>query len=616
MPADCQSVHVTLNDGSPVVGELVQSIHGKEVVQFLGIPFAEPPVGKLRFRKPVPKKPWREPLLATTPPKSCVQSLDTYFGDFDGATMWNSNVPMSEDCLYLNVHVPEKVDPGKKLPVLVWVYGGGFWSGCATLDIYDPKIFCSEENVIIVAMNYRVSMFGFLYLGIEAAPGNAGLWDQQLAVKWVHSNIDVFGGDPDRITLFGESAGAASVAMHMLSEKSAPYFSRAIIQSGSAISPWAIENRQVALSRAVVVYEYMKCGNMSRNPEEWEMEKVLMCLLEASADKIRDAEWVPVMEFADFPWVPVVDGDFLVESAPTSLKNGHFKKSQLLAGSNNDEAMYFIVYQIADVFPPSEFFEKTEFIHSREVWIRSITNLLPRQILKSSLALQAIIHEYEPFEIPVKPMDWVRSLDRMLGDFHFTCGVNEFAQAHTAHGGTSYYYHFTHVSSQQTWPHWMGVLHGYEINFVFGEPFNTQKYKYNKEEQELSSRFMRYWANFARTGDPNKNPDGSYTPDTWPPYNGETQEYMNLTVESDYTKKGSKRVGTGLRRKQCSFWKSVVPNLLSVSADVGESFVRWRQQMDRWESEYIMDWQYHFEQYKKYQAYRHLENDYGQCPNP
>lgn len=136
----CQNVHVTLNDGSPVIGETVQSVHGKEVVQFLGIPFAEPPVGKLRFHKPIPKKSWREPLLATTQPNSCVQSLDTYFGDFDGATMWNSNVPMSEDCLYLNVHVPERIDPEKKLPVMIWIYGGGFWSGCISLDIYDPKV--------------------------------------------------------------------------------------------------------------------------------------------------------------------------------------------------------------------------------------------------------------------------------------------------------------------------------------------------------------------------------------------------------------------------------------------------------------------------------------------
>lgn len=288
------------------------TIRGKEVVQFLGIPFAEPPVGKLRFRKPVPKQPWREPFIASTPPKSCVQSLDTYFGDFDGATMWNSNVPMSEDCLYLNVHVPQRVEPGRKLPVMIWIYGGGFWSGCITLDIYDTKVLCSEEEVIVVAMNYRVSMFGFLYLGIEGAPGNAGLWDQQLAIKWVHSNIEAFGGDPESITIFGESAGAASVSMHMLSQKSTPYFNRAIIQSGAVTAPWATETRQVAIRRAIVVYEVLKCGNISHNAAEWDVEKVLSCLLEASADKIREAEWAPVMEFADFPWVPVIDGDFLM----------------------------------------------------------------------------------------------------------------------------------------------------------------------------------------------------------------------------------------------------------------------------------------------------------------
>uniref|UniRef100_A0A914E4M1 Carboxylic ester hydrolase n=1 Tax=Acrobeloides nanus TaxID=290746 RepID=A0A914E4M1_9BILA len=605
--------HITLPDGSPLFGEYVSAPNGKYVTQFLGIPFAEPPIGPLRFRKPVPKKPWREALNATTPPKACVQSLDTYFGDFDGATMWNSNVPMSEDCLYLNIYVPDQVDRKKKLAVMVWIYGGGFWSGCATLDVYDGRIFSSEEDVIIVSMNYRVSVFGFLYLAREEAPGNMGLWDQLMALKWVHANIEVFGGDPDRITLFGESAGAASVSMHMLSQRSAPYFARAILQSGSATAPWAIENRQVALTRAVVLYEHMKCGNMSRNPENWDMDKVIRCLMDASAEKIRDSEWAPVMEFADFPWVPVVDGDFLVESATTSLKQGHFKTTQLLAGSNLDEAIYFIVYQLADVFPPAEFFEKKNFITSREVWLRSISNLLPRHMLKSSLTLQAIIHEYEPAELPIKPQDWVDSLDKMLGDLQFTCNVNEMALAHTLHGGQTFYYYFTHRSTQQTWPSWMGVLHGYEINFIFGEPYNTARFKYSKEEQELSSRFMRYWANFARTGDPNKNPDGTYTPDTWPPYNSASMEYMNLTIELDYTK-GAKRIGTGPRRKQCAFWKALVPNLLSVSADVGESFVRWKQQMDRWENDYIVDWQFHFEQYKKYEAYRHSDFDSnGQC---
>lgn len=144
--------------------------------------------------------------------------------------------------------------------------------------------------------------------------------------------------------------------------------------------------------------------------------------------------------------------------------------------------------------------------------------------------LQAVIHEYEPAELPVAPRLWVDSLDKMLGDFLFTCNVNEVALAHSAHGGDTFYYLFTHRASQQTWPDWvwalqgytainvsyysysqMGVIHGYEINFIFGEPYDQARYHYSKEERELASRFMRYWANFARSGDPNKNP-GEFNP--------------------------------------------------------------------------------------------------------
>lgn len=162
---------------------------------------------------------------------------------------------------------------------------------------------------------------------------------------------------------------------------------------------------------------------------------------------------------------------------------------------------------VQDVFPPKDFFTKTDFLKSRDVWLRSVSKLLPRQMLKSSLALQAIIHEYEPSEtLPIEPHHWKDSLDKMLGDLQFTCNVNEMALAHSLHGGDTFYYYFTHRATQQTWPDWMGVLHGYEINFVFGEPFNADKFKYSKEEQELSRRFMRYWANFARTGQVSRHP--------------------------------------------------------------------------------------------------------------
>jgi carboxylesterase type B len=136
---------------------------------------------------------------------------------------------------------------------------------------------------------------------MEEAPGNMGksiqkhflnsnllgLWDQLMALKWVHRNIESFGGDPDKITLFGESAGGASVNMHVMSERSTPYFQRAILQSGSATAPWAIENRQISLHRAVILYEYLSCGNMSHDPTLWNMEKVYRCLMEATPEKLR-----------------------------------------------------------------------------------------------------------------------------------------------------------------------------------------------------------------------------------------------------------------------------------------------------------------------------------------
>jgi carboxylesterase type B len=129
---------------------------------------------------------------------------------------------------------------------MVWIFGGGFWSGTSTLPVYDGKILSTEEDIILVSMNYRVSLFGFLYLGREEAPGNMGLWDQHLALKWTKANIALFGGDPETITIFGESAGGASVTFHVLSPQSQPLFKRAITQSGSATSPWALEPPKVS----------------------------------------------------------------------------------------------------------------------------------------------------------------------------------------------------------------------------------------------------------------------------------------------------------------------------------------------------------------------------------
>ena len=141
--------------------------------------------------------------------------------------MWNPNTPMSEDCLYINVAAPRPRPENSA--VLVWIYGGGFYSGSATLDVYDPKILSAEENIIVVSFQYRVASLGFLFAGTEDAPGNAGLFDQLMALQWVKDNIAQFGGNPENITLFGQGSGAASVGLHLLSP-----LSRGVIQRRGA----------------------------------------------------------------------------------------------------------------------------------------------------------------------------------------------------------------------------------------------------------------------------------------------------------------------------------------------------------------------------------------------
>lgn len=154
---------------------------------------------------------------------------------------------------------------------MLWIYGGGFYQGTSTLDVYDYKALSTEENIIVVSIQYRVASLGFLYLGTPDAPGNAGLFDQNMALRWVRDNIRHFGGgnsircwslnyrnilpmiliwlDPNRITLFGESAGAVSVSLHMLSPLSRDLFQRAIMQSGAATAPWAVVRREEAILR-------------------------------------------------------------------------------------------------------------------------------------------------------------------------------------------------------------------------------------------------------------------------------------------------------------------------------------------------------------------------------
>lgn len=251
-----ESVTTTLSHGGIVEG-IRWKINGKNSVDtYLGIPFAKPPIGELRFAPPQPVEPWTGKRDATMLSKACYAYL---FSGFDvtnpAAKLWTNNTEMSEDCLYLNVWTPFSTNDGPKT-VMVWIFGGGFFSGSPNLDVYDGRFLAAMEDVVVASMNYRLGPFGFLYLKSHVK-GNVGLMDQQLALKWVRDNIAKFNGDPDQVTIFGESAGSVSVGLQYLNPTSRTYFKRFIMESSGPLNRWALHTQEEAHETGIAVSTFI-----------------------------------------------------------------------------------------------------------------------------------------------------------------------------------------------------------------------------------------------------------------------------------------------------------------------------------------------------------------------
>ncbi|KAJ8310832.1 hypothetical protein KUTeg_012697 [Tegillarca granosa] len=221
----CQEYKTVTTCSGPVKG-IVEYRGNKKVYNFRGIPYAKPPIGDLRFRKPEPIGSWGNELDATHYGAPCVQ-MQEYWNVLIGGNV-------SEDCLYLNIYVPNNISMTNKMAVMVWIHGGGYTLGEGA--VYDGSNFAIKGDVIIVTFNYRLGIFGFLNTNDKESPGNFGLWDQNMVFQWVKSNIEAFGGNPSAITIFGESAGGMSVSYHTLIPYNKGLFQRAIVQSGTAFS--------------------------------------------------------------------------------------------------------------------------------------------------------------------------------------------------------------------------------------------------------------------------------------------------------------------------------------------------------------------------------------------
>lgn len=460
-------------------------VSGRYVNIFLGVPFAKPPIGELRFRPPEKIAPWSHRVNATSLPSSCWQTLDESFDRFPGVEMWNANTPMNEDCLYLNVWAPVTKKERGRLAVMLWLYGGGFSSGSSTLDIYDGRQLARHGDVLVVSAQYRVGPLGFLSAG-QSAPGNVGLLDQYEAIAWIRDNVASLGGDPDRITLFGESAGAVSTSLHLFSPLSSPLIAHAIMQSGSLLCPWALDSPDRAKDNAVKLCSVLDCQH--DDPDD-----MVNCLRNVTPERLTAAQWQMNDEsFVNTPFMATVDGYFLPDTPDALLKRGAFKNTSILLGSNSNEGNYFLVYLMPDLFPLD-----THRPLTRSEYSSAVRRFLGERA--SPLVARVVDFEYGVGYEFQHHVDYGQRLDQMVADSDFVCPTNRLAEAYAMAGSRVYSYLFDHVSSQNPWPEWMGVIHGYEIDHVFGHPLNTSR-GYTMAEKTLSESMVRYWSNFAKTG--------------------------------------------------------------------------------------------------------------------
>uniref|UniRef100_A0A667ZYD9 Carboxylic ester hydrolase n=1 Tax=Myripristis murdjan TaxID=586833 RepID=A0A667ZYD9_9TELE len=539
-----------------VRGTLLSGVGG-DVRAFLGIPYGQPPLGKLRFRAPVPVETWHGVKDVTKLPDACYQLLDTKFPGFSGSEMWNPKTPLSEDCLYLNVWSPRlnRTQPqASGLAVLVWIYGGGFSTGTSTLDIYNGFFLSRSEGVVVVSMNYRLGAFGFLSLpDSNSIRGNAGLLDQQLALQWVANNIAGFGGDPSKVTLFGESAGGASVGFHLLSPRSHALFNRAVMQSGSPNAPWATVSKKEAWNRYCASMYKCKLGCPLSPPADLEA-----CLQKADPQHIviKQYEVLTQPSLLLLPFLPHVDNNFLLQEPEVLLQNGDFKKTEVMLGLNKDEGTFFVVYGVPGYDITSE------SLITRNNFLQGVAMTMSEA---SNVTREASIFHYTDWTDVNNGRKNRDTLGFLVGDQLFNCPVLEFAQSaepkqlntinfccrYSQHGGKTHFYMFDHRSTKNSWPEWMGVMHGDEIEFVFGLPLNATL-GYSQKDVNVTRKLMRHWANFAKTGNP------SIGGVDWPKFTPEGQEYVTLNSNPPETKRM-------LKAQECRLWNSLTPKIQQVS---------------------------------------------------
>ncbi len=444
-------------------------INGGAVRAFLGLPYAAPPVGLLRWKAPQPPAAWKGVRDATKFGARCSQWQ-----------IWNDYLFLdagpSEDCLYLNVYVPARASANSRLPVMFWIHGGGYSAGAGSEPRYTNSAL-PGRGVVLVTINYRLGIFGFLAteeLAKEGggSAGNYGLMDVVAALRWVNANIAAFGGDPSNVTIFGESAGSFAVSTLMGVPSARGLFHKAIGESGAAFGR---------------TLPTLPLRTQELRDEGWVKKllgtRSLAQLREIPAAKLVDAE----SKTGPGWYTPVIDGRFLPEGILETYGEGKQARVPLLAGWNRDE--------------------RAGTLSKGMTAVKWKAFALEQYGADANELLSAFPGRSDA--------EAVRSADAYTTDQFIALGAWQWVEAHAANGRAPVYrYRFDlPAPASEVHPEGKYAFHSDELEYVFGTLDTRRGAAWRPEDRRLSEQIIRYWTNFARSGDPN----GAGLPH-WPRY--------------------------------------------------------------------------------------------------
>ncbi|XP_063600367.1 cholinesterase 1-like isoform X1 [Penaeus indicus] len=493
---------VYLHTGT-VLGTVETSPGGRLYYVFRSIPYAEPPVGERRFKPPVPATASEGVTNHLKWPPSCPQVIK------EKQLMHVKEIMGEEDCLYLNVFTPSMQE--KNYPVMVYIHGGAFLTG--NTSRHNPELFL-DQDIVVVTIQYRLGVLGFLSTEDEALPGNLGLMDQTLALRWVHENIARFGGDVTRVTVAGLSAGAASAHMHLFNPHAKGLFSRAILMSGSALCPWALRkgHRKVAMA----VGETFNCQSDPKDASGVERSKLLVECLRKAPLKELVSSFMDFQVWNSLPWetVPRVDGDYLPDHPARLLAQGRFHDVSIVTGVNLHEGR--LVTQ--GMFSNPKVFRAlaTDFdsVAPSVALLFQEGDYWPR-----SLSRRAFEYYLGGTEISASSHADEVALTQLFGDRFFKIPHDDTWNLtwHHLGPGRVFAYELMHNRGQE----W--VVHPAILQYLFPYP-NAPRLK--GEDKQLSDTLLKLWVNFASTGDP--TPDSSLG-FRWPSVSASRQAHLSFT---------------------------------------------------------------------------------------